>query len=396
MRAVTLHADWELNEGFRLGPKDVEGKLTYSGHQVWRHPWLEVAEKTEPELTESTEVILRVRACGTCGSDVHLAETDERGYMLYPGLTALPCTLGHEFSGVIVEAGKDALNKRTGRKFEASEPVTVEEMIWCGMCRPCCDGYPNHCERLQELGFTVDGGMAEYVKVDSRYVWSLEPLKEVYGSLEDVLLAGSLTEPASVVYNAVIERAGGICPGENVVVLGGGPIGLIACAVLRRAGANLIILTEPSESRSEIGVRLGATHCINPHKEENVAEAILDITKGQGAKLYLEAAGNFEQTWPTIEECILRGKGVNATVVLVGRAGSKVPMNPEVFQTRRAQIVGAQGHSGHGNFPNVIESMASGMDVTPVITKKIGLEEVPESLKLLQTDKRECKVTVIP
>jgi len=394
MKAVTLFAEWDPKPDFKLGLKDIDKKLTYLGSQVWRNPRVEVIKKPEPKILKPTEVVIQVRACGICGSDVHMAQADTQGYIFYPGLTAFPCTLGHEFSGIVVQVGKEAINKRTGKRFEVGEPVTSEEMLWCGECRPCCDGYPNHCERLHELGFTVDGAMAEYVKVEAKYLWSLEPLRRVYHD-EDLFLAGSLCEPTSVAYNAVIERGGGIRPGDFVVIFGGGPIGLAACAILKKAGATKVILSEPSRSRALAGRLVGADYTIDPIKE-NTPERILELTKGYGAKLYLDATGIPDKIQPDIEKCIWEGKQINATLVTVARAPIKRPVTDEVFQVRRANFVGTQGHSGHGNFPHVIELMASGMDMTKIITKKITLEETPENLKLLQTDREECKITIIP
>ena len=392
MKAVVLSAKWDPKKDFRLGPKDVEGKLTYLGSQVWRNPTLKIEEKEIPEIGP-TEVLIKVKACGICGSDVHMAQPDDEGYILYPGLTAFPCTLGHEFSGVVVKAGKEALNKRTGLRYKEGEAVTSEEMLWCGSCRPCADGYPNHCERLQELGFTCDGAFADYVKVDARYVWSLEELRGVYSD-EEIFLAGSLVEPTSVAYNAVIERGGGIRPGDNVVILGGGPIGLAAVAILKRAGAAKVILSEPSEPRANMGKKMGANYTINPSKE-NFTEKVLEITEGVGAKLYLEATGLPDKVFPDIEQTIWQGKQINSTVVIVARSAKKIPVTGEVFQVRRASIVGSQGHSGHGTFPRVISSMASGMSMIPLITKKISLEEVPENIIMLQTNRQECKITAV-
>lgn len=392
MKAVVLSAKWDPKKDFRLGPKDVEGKLTYLGSQVWRNPTLKIEEKEIPEIGP-TEVLIKVKACGICGSDVHMAQPDDEGYILYPGLTAFPCTLGHEFSGVVVKAGKEALNKRTGLRYKEGEAVTSEEMLWCGSCRPCADGYPNHCERLQELGFTCDGAFADYVKVDARYVWSLEELRGVYSD-EEIFLAGSLVEPTSVAYNAVIERGGGIRPGDNVVILGGGPIGLAAVAILKRAGAAKVILSEPSEPRANMGKKMGADYAINPLKE-NFTEKVLEITEGVGAKLYLEATGLPDKVFPDIEQTIWQGKQINSTVVIVARSAKKIPVTGEVFQVRRASIVGSQGHSGHGTFPRVISSMASGMNMIPLITKKISLEEVPENIIMLQTNRQECKITAV-
>lgn len=392
MKSVVLSAKWDPRRSFKLGPKDIKRKLTYLGSQVWQNPTLKIVEKDIPEIGP-TEVLIKVKACGICGSDVHMAQSDEEGYIWYPGLTAFPCTLGHEFSGMVAKAGKEAINKRSGKRYNEGEAVTAEEMFWCAACRPCADGYPNHCERLQELGFTCDGTFAEYVKVDARYIWSLEELRGRYKN-EDIFLAGSLVEPTSVAYNAVIERGGGIRPGDNAVILGGGPIGLAAVAVLKRAGAAKVILSEPSEERRELGKKMGADFVINPLKED-FSERVLELTEGLGAKLYLEATGLPDKVFPDIEETIWQGKQINSTVVIVARAAKKIPLTGEVFQVRRASLVGSQGHSGHGTFPRVISSIAAGMDVTPLISKKITLKEVPENIVLLQTDRKECKITAV-
>lgn len=392
MRTITLFAEWQPKGEFKLGLKDIEGKLTYLGSQAWRNPGLKIMEKDIPEISP-TEVLIKVKVCGICGSDVHMAQSDEEGYIWYPGLTAFPCTLGHEFSGIVAKTGKEAINKGSGKRYNEGEAVTAEEMLWCASCRPCADGYPNHCERLQELGFSCDGAFAEYVKVDARYVWSLEELRGSYKS-EDIFLAGSLVEPTSVAYNAVIERGGGIRPGDNVVILGGGPIGLAAVAILKRAGATKVILSEPSQERRERGKIMGADSVINP-LEEDFTERVLELTQDMGAKLYLEATGLPDKVFADIEETIWRGKQINSTVVIVARSVKKIPLTGEVFQVRRASLVGSQGHSGHGTFPRVISSMAAGMDTTPLITKKITLKEVPENIVLLQTDRKECKITAV-
>jgi len=392
MKTVVLDARWEPKKDFKLGKKDIEGKLTYLGNQVWRNPKLKVAEKDVPKIGP-TEVLVKTRVCGICGSDVHMAQADGEGYIFYPGLTAFPSTLGHEFSGVVVEAGEKAINKRTSKRFERGEPVTAEEMFWCSFCKPCADGYPNHCENLQELGFTVDGAFAEYVKVDARYVWSLEALKGKY-SEKDLFLTGSLVEPTSVAYNAVIERGGGIRPGDNVAILGGGPIGLAAVTILKRAGAANVILSEPSKARAEKGKKMGVDYLIDPTRED-FAKRLLDVTGGMGADLYLEATGLPDRVFPDIEKAIWEGRALNSTVVIVARAARKIPLTGEVLQVRRASIVGSQGHSGHGTFPRVISSMASGMNVLPLITKKIKLEEVPENILLLQKGCPECKISCV-
>ena len=388
MKAIELKATWDPKSTFKLGSKDINGNLTYLGSQVWRNPILRMVEKPEPQI-KPNEVLIKVKRCGICGSDVHMNQTYDDGYIYYPGLTAFPVTLGHEFAGEISKVGSQAINKRTGKLYEIGEPVTVEEMMWCGECRPCCDGFPNHCERLQEIGFSIDGAFAEYIAVPSKLCWSLKKLENQY---DDIFKIGSLVEPTSVAYNAVIERGGGIRPGENVVILGAGPIGLAAVKILKMAGAAVCIVSEPEEDRATLAKKMGADYVFNP-LVENFVEKIKEFTDNEGAALYLEATGLPQVVTDDIQNTIWACKAVNSTLVIVARAEQRMPICGEFFQVRRARIVGAQGHSGHGTFPNVISIMAAGMDVTPMITKEITLEQVPEHLKLLQTDKENCKIS---
>lgn len=393
MKAVVLRAKWDPKPDFVLGSKDVDGKLTYLGSKVWRYPEVKLEEVDVPKIEKPTDVIIEVKASGICGSDVHMAQADEDGYIFYPGLTAFPTILGHEFSGIIKEAGEEAINKRTKKRFEPGEPVMAEEMLWCGYCKPCVDGFPNHCENLQELGFSVPGSFAQYLKVDAKYVWSLYELTRKFEG-EELFLAGSLVEPASVAYNGIVNRAGGIHPGQNAVVVGAGPIGLSAVNILKHMGAARVIVSEPSSVRRECAKKVGADYVIDPMKED-FKEAVLTYTEGMGAALYIETSGVGDIVIPQIEDVIWEAREINSTVLVIARAPKKVPMNPEVYQVRRARIIGTQGHSGHGVFPNVIAFMGVGLDMRPIISKKITLDEVPEYIKLLQTDKNQVKVTAL-
>ncbi len=392
MQAVVLRADWEPRSGFVLGNKDVEGKQTYSGSRVWRRPRVAL-EETEVPKPGPNEVLIEVKVCGICGSDVHMAQADAEGYILYPGLTGFPVVLGHEFAGVVVEAGPGARDNLTNRPFQGGETVCAEEMIWCGSCRPCAWGYPNHCERLDELGFNSHGALARYVVVPDRVVWNLDPLASRWEGIS-LFEAGSLVEPFSVAYNAVIQRGGGVKPGDNVVICGGGPVGLAACALLKRQGAAKVILSEPLPERAALGLASGADVVVNPQKEDLV-QAVLELTRGFGAALFLESTGLPHVVYPQIEEIIWQGRTLGSTVVLVGRADAAMPVRGEVLQVRRAQIVGAQGHSGEGTFPRVIETMTSGLDPITLITKRIQLAEVPGALAGLALDPRECKISVL-
>jgi scyllo-inosose 3-dehydrogenase len=390
MKAVKLYGDWDPKPGFKLGPKDIDKKQTYLGSQVWRNPQMKIEEVAIPK-PGPREVLIEVKQCGICGSDVHMAQSDDDGYIWYPGLTGFPCTLGHELSGIIREVGPGAMNKVTNRPFVGGEAVCAEEMLWCGSCKPCADGWPNHCERLDEIGFNIDGAFARYIVLPDKVLWTLDPLKRMYSD-DEVFKLGSMVEPCSVAYNAVIERGGGIRPGDNVVICGSGPVGMAAVAILKRAGAARVIMSEPQEERRALSQKLGADFVIDPSTED-FAERVLDLTDGMGASLFLEATGLPTTVYPGIEQVIWDGRTLNSTVVVVARAEAKMPVTGEVLQVRRANIVGAQGHSGHGTFPRVIEAMASGMNMLPMMTKIISLDEVPDHVVQLRTDRVECKIS---
>ena len=397
MRGAVLYAEFSPRPGYEISEDELRTRKVREGNRVWRNPRLVLEDRAMPKPKDD-EVLIRVKAVGICGSDIHFVETDEDGYIIYPGLTRFPVVIGHEFSGVVEGVGPKV------RKVKPGDMVTSEEMLWCGECDVCRMGFVNHCTRLNdpadleygELGFTHDGAMAEYVVVRERYLWKIDSLVDAYGSEERAFEAGSLVEPTSVSYNAIFTRAGGFKPGAYVVIWGAGPIGLAAIGLCRAAGAGMIIAFELSEIRIELAKKMGADYVLNPRKlkEEGVEpyEKILELTGGEGADLHVEAAGAPSHTLPQMQ----RSLAVGGKIAWIGRAPQEVPIYLEVFQVRRAQLFGSQGHSGWGNFRNVIRLMAAGkIDMTRIITSRFRLEEVEKAFE--RAKKRiDGKITIKP
>jgi hypothetical protein len=383
MKGLVLSAKWEPREGYELSDFEKETGKAITGSSIWRHPKLEIEEVEDPKPGPD-EVLIKVKACGICGSDIHFYETDEEDYILYPGLTKFPTIIGHEFSGEVVEVGDEVKDLKPG------DAVTAEEMWWCGYCTPCRNGFPNHCVNLEEMGFTLPGAMAEYIAVEAKYCWKIDSLIERYGE-EKGFEAGSLVEPTSVSYNALFERGGGFRPGAYVVVYGAGPIGLAAIALSRAAGASKVIAFEISKVRLELAKEVGADHVFDP-REVVPSEVVMELTGGEGADMQVEAAGAPEQTIPEMEKTL----AINGKIVQIGRAAQRVPMYLEAFQVRRSQVYGSQGHSGHGIFPSVIRMMAAGLvDVTPIITSRFNLDRAVEALEKA-TLREDGKITIKP
>jgi threonine dehydrogenase-like Zn-dependent dehydrogenase len=384
MKGLVLDAKWQPKPGYKVSDWEKETGKAITGNEIWHDPKLEVREWPDPEPT-AKQVLLEIRACGVCGSDMHFYETDDDNYILYPGLTKFPTILGHEFSGKVVEIGKEVTLLKPG------DMVTVEEMIWCGRCIPCRNGYPNHCTNLEEIGFTIPGAFANFIAVDEKFCWKIDAIAERFGSEEKAYEVAAVTEPTCVAYNAMFERAGGFRPGHYVNVFGAGPIGLACIALAKAAGASTIVAFEVSPQRLELARVVGADHAYDP-REVNVGEVLMELSQGQGFDFHVEAAGVPELVIPEAEKAL----AINSKIVQIGRAAQRVPMYLEAFQVRRAQAYGAQGHSGHENFPNVIRMVAAGrIDLSPIITARYNLVDTVAAIAK-SVERADGKIMVKP
>jgi threonine dehydrogenase-like Zn-dependent dehydrogenase len=384
MRGLVLSATWDPRPEYEVSDWEKETGKAITGSSIWRHPELEVRVWPDPEPGPQ-EVVLQVQACGVCGSDMHFYETDKEGYILYPGLTKFPTILGHEFSGKVVETGREVSTLKIG------DMVTVEEMIWCGRCIPCRNGYPNHCLNLEEIGFTIPGAFANYIAVDEKFCWPINAIAEHFGDEQKAYEVGAVTEPTCVAYNGMFERAGGFRPGHYVSVFGAGPIGLAAIGLAKAAGAGTIAAFEVSPARLELALQVGADVVYDP-REVSAGDVLMDLSHGEGFDFHVEAAGAPHLTIPEME----RALAINGKIVQIGRAAQRVPMYLEAFQVRRAQAFGAQGHSGHETFPNVIRLVAAGrLDLSPIITARYGLEQTVDAIAK-STERADGKILVKP
>jgi len=384
MRALRLIADWEPRADYRPSEYEEETHRSTSGSKVWRNPRLELSQVPEPALGEY-DVLIEVANCGICGSDMHMYESSADGYMLYPGLTRFPNIIGHEFAGRVAELGARVRSLRYG------DIVTVEEIQWCGRCVSCRRGYFNHCDNLEELGFTRPGAMAQYVAVDEKYCWKLDPIAERTGSAEAALTLGALVEPTAVSYHAMFVRNQRYQPGNYCVVFGAGPIGLTAEALALAAGCSLVVVVDPSASRRGTAAALGAHHVLDP-SGQNIDEALLELSSGRGFDIVVEAAGVPQHTLAPLRKCL----NVDAAICHIGRSERPTALPLEDYQVRRVQVYGALGHSGQGAFQNVIRLLASGqLNLRPMISDTIPLADAPAAFKRLES-REDAKILIKP
>jgi hypothetical protein len=384
MKALTLTADFAPKPDYQLSERERATQRIQAGSQVWKNPRIAVGAQPDP-TPKDDEVIIEVGAVGICGSDMHMYEAGADGYILYPGLTRFPNILGHEFSGKVAAVGKGV------RDLKVGDLVTAEEIQWCGECISCRRGYVNHCDNLEELGFTTPGAMAQYIPVRARYCWNIGEIADRVGSEHEALVLGAMVEPTGVSYHAMFNRIHTWQPGVYVAVFGAGPIGLAATALAAAAGASQVIVFDTSPSRRAFAAKLGATATHDPASVD-LNQVLLDATYGRGVDFVVEAAGAPAHTLAPLT----RGLAVNATICHIGRSERPTPLALEYYQVKGVQLAGSLGHAGHGTFQNVIRMMASGkLDMRPMVSARMALDEALSAFKRLES-RQDAKIILLP
>ena len=296
------------------------------------------------------EVLIAVKACGICGSDVH-------GMDGSTGRRRPPIIMGHEAAGVIAGAGNAAAGWREG------ESVTFDSTIYCGHCDYCRRGQINLCDNRRVLGVSCEdyrqhGAFAEFVVVPQRILYRVpEGLPPEHAAL---------VEPFAIALHAI--RRSPPTLNDTMVVIGAGMIGLALVEGLRHTGSGRLIVIDVAADRLALAAKLGATHTINS-ATQNAAESILELTRGRGADLAFEAVG----LTPTVElalRCVRKG----GAVTLVGNVAPKIEFPLQTAVTRELTIFGSC--ASRGEYPACLEMLSRGaLQAAPLISAVAPLPE---------------------
>lgn len=383
MKALTLNAEWAPKPEYNMSDRERETRKIKNGFMVWKNPSLDLGDVPDPTPAPD-EVILEIAAVGICGSDMHMYESGDDDYMLYPGYVTAPNILGHEFAGRVVEVGADVTELKIG------DLVAVEEIQWCGVCTACRRGFVNHCQNMEELGFTTPGAMAQYTPVRAKYCWKLDEIAEQFGE-EEALVMGAMVEPTGVSYQGMFNRLHNWQPGNNVVIFGAGPIGLAAEALAIAAGAGKVIVFDPSESRRKFADNMGASVSLSPVGID-LDEAILEQTLGRGVDYVIECAGVADRTIQPLNKCL----AVNASIIDIGMGGKRPTLPTVTYKQQGVQLAGSLGHSGSGTFQNVIRLMAAGrIDMRKMVSARMPLDDALSAFKRLES-REDAKIILQP
>jgi L-iditol 2-dehydrogenase len=334
----------------------------------YRH--LEIAEAATPVLGND-EVLIRVAACGVCGSDVH-------GYDGSSGRRIPPIVMGHEAAGTIAAVGPGV------KDITAAERVTFDSTIYCGACAPCLRGDVNLCDQRQVLGVSCSeyrraGAFAEYVAVPARIV---HRLPETISFVEAAML-----EAVAVAIHAV--SLADPPTGGTALVIGAGTIGLLVLQSLRVAGCTRVFVADIDPTRLKLANDLGATAVLSASSDP--VGQVFDLTGGTGVDLAVEAVGRNETVGVAIG-----GVRKGGTVVLVGNVSPDVNLPLQRVVTRQIRLQGSCASAGE--YPRAIELMAKGaIQVKPLITAIAPLDQGPQWFeRLYAREPNLMKVVLTP
>jgi L-iditol 2-dehydrogenase len=317
---------------------------------------LAVAELPTPS-PGAGEVLIRVAACGICGSDVH-------GYDGSSGRRIPPIVMGHEAAGVVAAVGEAVTGYRAGDR------VTFDSTVYCGVCEFCQRGEVNLCDNRQVVGVSCGdyrraGAFAEYVTVPERILYRLP---------EDLSFAdAAMLEAVSVAIHAV--RVAEVAGGETALVIGAGMIGLLILQAARASGCSRIFVTDVDATRLELARSLGADAVIQgsvtESSDESLTSRIVQLTNGHGVDVTFEAVGRPETVAGAID-CTRKG----GTVALVGNISPEVTIPLQKVVTRQIRLQGSCASAGE--YPQAMEWIAAGkIKVAPLITAVAPLEDGP-------------------
>jgi 2-desacetyl-2-hydroxyethyl bacteriochlorophyllide A dehydrogenase len=313
-----------------------------------------VVDRPEPTAQLPDDVVIRVEVNGLCGSDLRALATPPE--MVYD----VGVVLGHEFSGVVAEAGADA-------QLAPGDRVIVHPNIWCQRCYYCRTNRINLCDHFVHLGSMRDGGAAEYCVVPDRLVYRLPD------SLP--LDRAALTEPLACVLNGTTQAA--VAPGESVLVIGGGPIGLLYLMLFKAAGAFPVIVSEPAAQRARWASELGADEVIDP-RSTDVAAAVRDLTSGRGADVVVDAVGS------QLRDAVLAAAKTGRVYTFGLNERATATFEPSTLAYREISIHGV--YIAKGTFPRAIELLADNrLGFERLITRRYPLDDVGQAIDDLRS-----------
>ncbi len=317
--------------------------------------WLEDV----PEPTFGTnDVLVKVQLTGICGTDLHIYNWDgwaQRNIHV-------PRVLGHEFVGEIVGKGDGVYG------FHIGQRVTAEGHVTCGICRNCRAGKRHLCHETIGIGGGRDGAFAEYVAVPAANIWPVHD--EISSEIASIL------DPFG---NAVHTALSFDLVGEDVLVTGAGPIGIMAAAVCRHVGARNVVVTDVNDYRLDLAKKLGATRCVNVSRE-SVKDVLGELKIQNGFDVGLEMSGN-PQAFNTMIDTMYNG----GKIALLGFLPPTTQINWDEIIFKGLRLKGVYGREVFETWYKMTQLLRGGLDINPIITHRFPMEEFEQGFAAMNS-----------
>jgi threonine 3-dehydrogenase len=310
-------------------------------------PGLHLTEVPKPEIGIN-DVLIRVHKTGICGTDLHIESWDGwAAKTIKP-----PLVVGHEFVGEIVDVGSNVSD------FHPGDLVSGEGHVTCGRCRHCMAGQRHLCPYTVGLGVNRDGAFAEYVALPHTNIWHHWP-----GIDEEV---AAIFDPFG---NAVHTALSFPVLGEDVLVSGAGPIGLMCVAIAKHAGARLVVASELNAFRRDLAMRLGATAAVDP-RERSLGDVQRDLGMVEGFDVVLECSGN-----ATALRTALDNMAHGGNIALLGLPTGEISLDLNQVIFNQLTMRGIYGREMYETWYKMAVLVQSGLDISPVITDRFGFRD---------------------
>lgn len=317
--------------------------------------WLE--EVPEPSMGIN-DVLVRVHKTGICGTDVHIYNWDAWAQKTIP----VPMVVGHEFVGEIVEVGSNVVDFRPG------EIVSGEGHVVCGRCRNCMAGRRHLCKATKGVGVNRPGAFAEYISLPMSNVWHHAP--EIDPEV------ASIFDPLG---NAVHTALSFPVLGEDVLITGAGPIGMMAAAVVRHAGARHVVITDVNPYRLDLAARMGATRTVDV-RHEKLAEVQAELGMTEGFDVGLEMSGN-----PRAFRDMLSSMCHGGKIAMLGIPEGEMAIDWNEVVFNMITIKGIYGREMYETWYKMTVMIQSGLDISAVITHRLPFTEFQQGFDVMRS-----------
>jgi len=315
--------------------------------------WLE--DIPEPTIGIN-DVLIRVSHTGICGTDIHIYQWDDWARETIP----VPMAIGHEFVGEILEVGSNV------NDFHPGEIVSGEGHVVCGRCRNCLAGRRHLCAHTEGVGINRPGAFAEYIALPMSNIWRHNPdiNREV----------AAIFDPFG---NAVHTALSFPVLGEDVLITGAGPIGIMAAAVVRHAGARYVVVTDINSYRLELARKMGATLAVNP-RESSLRDVQKQLGMLEGFDVGLEMSGN-----PSAFHDMIANMSHGAKIAMLGIPSNEMAIDWRQVVFSMLTIKGIYGREMYETWYKMTVMLESGLDITPVITHRFCFRDFERGFEVM-------------